>query len=95
MAQKLSERAQSKMQRNYKVNGSKFVVKTDANSKYNLYRIVKAKQPGAMEGFELLVEEHEFSSLLKALQGFSEIARQMQREESRRALQVKRNASTN
>jgi hypothetical protein len=46
-----------------------FAIKEDCNGKLNLYRIVTAKQPGAMNCLELIAEEAELPSLVRAIQG--------------------------
>jgi hypothetical protein len=46
-----------------------FAVKEDVDGKLNLYRIVTANQPGAMNCLELLATQAELPSLVWAIQG--------------------------
>jgi hypothetical protein len=46
-----------------------FAVKEDVDGRLNLYRVVSANQPGAMNCLELLATQSELPSLVRAIQG--------------------------
>jgi hypothetical protein len=48
---------------------NQFAIKEDVDGRLNLYRIVEAQQPGAMNCLELIAEEAELPNLLRAVAG--------------------------